>query len=677
MANVSVTARTGSGFSTTVTEDHFGSGFENRGQSTGEGPLREVIKKTDLPLVRYPGGSHTERYFDPAQYDNTLHQDIIQLGGKPETFEPMTTFLNNAKTLGYSVIMVIPTWRYFDTATRSLKSYARNEITKFVEKVLESGADIRAFEIGNEWFQFDAQSTKVWEGWTAKEFGELQSLIALAVHRAIEDYKTRNTLNSEADIWVQSSQDGNVDHDRSRTDDNLEIFGEFGVLEWAAVDGIVDHFYQKMGNDQPEHANGNDPLDPWYLDRDNWSPIARGDRLKADLAKLNLEFGNRDVVATEWNLRADRTGTPDGEVSGDDANITGLERLPMFLHLFARMIEAGVDAGSLFSIKALGDSNGGLSRKDDLDGDLTPTGLLFRMMRDSLPGTKLVNPGGGELTEADIVFKDANGQNAGLTFTYTGNDQTVIWFANGRGERLDLTANIAAYTSGSNVHVHATKLIFDPDAAGATTPVSAVADARTVGFSLDKIDGATQGDGRVAFHLDDFEVMQIVITKGRGVTLKGDDQTKGNDFLTGSVYNDDLIGYDGNDLLTGGGGEDRLSGGAGTDRLVGGVGTDRFVFNTALGASNVDTIEFFRPDVDQIRLENDIFKGLTAGRALDADRFAANTTGNATDASDRIIYETDTGKVFYDADGSGSGAKVLFAILENKPVLDSGDFIVI
>ncbi|MEH7829192.1 calcium-binding protein [Gemmobacter denitrificans] len=582
--------------------------------------------------------------------------------------------------------MVIPTWRYFDTKTRSLKSDARNEITSFVKKVLESGADIRAFEIGNAWHQFvklgdafkHASTATKLSGWTAKEFGELQSLIALAVHRAIEDYKTKNTLNSEADIWVQSGQKGEGDFDWSGTNDNLEIFGEFGVLEWASVDGIVDRFYQNTGDPNLGLENGNDPLDPYYFNRSKWPVLSRPDRIWDALDKLNLAYGNLDLVATEWNLRADRIENEEGEeLSGDDANITGLERLPLFLHLFARMIEAGVDAGSLFSIKALGDSNGGLSRQMDLDGDLTPTGLLFRMMRDSLPGTKLVNPGGDELTDADIVFKDANGQNAGLTFTYTGNDQTVIWFANGRGERLDLTANIAAYTSGSNVHVHATKLIFDPDAAGATTPVSAVADARTVGFSLDKIDGATQGDGRVAFHLDDFEVMQIVITKGRGVTLKGDDQTKGNDFLTGSAYNDNLMGYDGNDLLTGGGGDDRLSGGAGTDRLVGGVGTDRFVFDTALGASNVDTIEFFRPDVDQIRLENDIFKGLTAGRALADDRFAANTTGNATDASDRIIYETDTGKVFYDADGSGSGAKVLFAILENKPVLDSGDFIVI
>ncbi|MEH7829193.1 hypothetical protein [Gemmobacter denitrificans] len=99
MANVSVTARTGSGFSTTVTKDHFGSGFENRGQSTGEGPLREVIEKTDLPLVRYPGGSQTERFFDPAKPDNPLPRDVIDNDNETADFEPMTTFLTNAKRL--------------------------------------------------------------------------------------------------------------------------------------------------------------------------------------------------------------------------------------------------------------------------------------------------------------------------------------------------------------------------------------------------------------------------------------------------------------------------------------------------------------------------------------------------------------------------------------------------
>ena len=54
--------------------------------------------------------------------------------------------------------------------------------------------------------------------------------------------------------------------------------------------------------------------------------------------------------------------------------------------------------------------------------------------------------------------------------------------------------------------------------------------------------------------------------------------------------------------------------------------------------------------IDTIRLENAIFSGLGNG-ALAGSAFVSNTSGNAADASDRIIYEKDTGKLFFDKDG--------------------------
>ena len=41
-----------------------------------------------------------------------------------------------------------------------------------------------------------------------------------------------------------------------------------------------------------------------------------------------------------------------------------------------------------------------------------------------------------------------------------------------------------------------------------------------------------------------------------------------------------------------------------------------------------------------------------------------NTTGTATDANDRVLYDTNGGQLYYDADGNGAGARVLFAILD-------------
>jgi Ca2+-binding RTX toxin-like protein len=54
-----------------------------------------------------------------------------------------------------------------------------------------------------------------------------------------------------------------------------------------------------------------------------------------------------------------------------------------------------------------------------------------------------------------------------------------------------------------------------------------------------------------------------------------------------------------------------------------------------------------------------------------------NATGTAQDANDHLIYETDTGKLFYDADGIGAGAAIQFAALTGNPAISVADFQVI
>jgi hypothetical protein len=66
-------------------------------------------------------------------------------------------------------------------------------------------------------------------------------------------------------------------------------------------------------------------------------------------------------------------------------------------------------------------------------------------------------------------------------------------------------------------------------------------------------------------------------------------------------------------FLNGGGGNDVLVGNAGNDTLTGGAGADHFLFNTALGTTNVDRITDFARGVDKIVLGDDVFTALTAG----------------------------------------------------------------
>ncbi|MBP1859670.1 calcium-binding protein [Rhizobium herbae] len=146
---------------------------------------------------------------------------------------------------------------------------------------------------------------------------------------------------------------------------------------------------------------------------------------------------------------------------------------------------------------------------------------------------------------------------------------------------------------------------------------------------------------------------------------------------TGNILNNVITGNDGKNTLSGKDGDDMLSGGLGLDKLVGGAGRDSFLFKTALADSNIDRIMDFNIADDTIRLENGIFTVLTHTGALAASAFAINLTGAAGDASDRIIYEKDTGKLFYDADGSGSASGIQFALLSKNLALTAADFIIV
>lgn len=147
----------------------------------------------------------------------------------------------------------------------------------------------------------------------------------------------------------------------------------------------------------------------------------------------------------------------------------------------------------------------------------------------------------------------------------------------------------------------------------------------------------------------------------------------GKDRLIGNNSNNWLMSSGGNDTLMGGGGNDTLFGGSGNDSLQGGSGRDVFVFENQL-QRNVDVIVGFKHVDDTIRLENYYFRGLATGR-LEAGAFRANNSGFAADRTDRIIFEKDTGSLFFDSDGSGGAARVKFAVLSGAYQMpDYSDF---
>ncbi|MDX0444347.1 calcium-binding protein [Sinorhizobium medicae] len=151
-----------------------------------------------------------------------------------------------------------------------------------------------------------------------------------------------------------------------------------------------------------------------------------------------------------------------------------------------------------------------------------------------------------------------------------------------------------------------------------------------------------------------------------------------NNTLSGNTGNNTFSGFAGNDTIDGGLGNDLINGGLGNDSLTGGAGLDTFNFSNALDATNnVDTINGFVVADDTIRLENAVFTGIVGTGTLTAAQFVTNTTGLAADADDRIIYDSDTGRLLYDSDGDGAGGSVHFATVGTNLGMTASDFFVV
>lgn len=136
--------------------------------------------------------------------------------------------------------------------------------------------------------------------------------------------------------------------------------------------------------------------------------------------------------------------------------------------------------------------------------------------------------------------------------------------------------------------------------------------------------------------------------------------------LTGNAIRQTIIGNDGSNTIDGRGG---------SDVLRGNDGADRFVFSTAPSSGNVDRIVDFVAGEDTIALDNAVFTALGANGALSGAQFRIGTT--AADASDHVLYDSATGVLSYDRDGSGGLAKQAFAILTAGLALTADDFLIV
>jgi serralysin len=145
----------------------------------------------------------------------------------------------------------------------------------------------------------------------------------------------------------------------------------------------------------------------------------------------------------------------------------------------------------------------------------------------------------------------------------------------------------------------------------------------------------------------------------------------GNDWIAGLAGTDLVHGGDGDDIVGGQEGNDTLSGGYDQDELWGGSGADIFLFDTAVGAGADRLKDFSVAEGDMILLNHNVFSALGMGLLGSAFK-----VGAATSSSHHILYNSSTGDLSYDVEGSGSAAAVKIATLSPGTALSAFNFFV-
>jgi Ca2+-binding RTX toxin-like protein len=142
--------------------------------------------------------------------------------------------------------------------------------------------------------------------------------------------------------------------------------------------------------------------------------------------------------------------------------------------------------------------------------------------------------------------------------------------------------------------------------------------------------------------------------------------------LIGSDFSDSLTGNASANNLTGGAGNDTLTGLAAKDTLTGGAGADWFRYKATTEGGDTIT-DFSVADADRLVFTTSAFGGITA--VIDGTNFFASTNGAPSGTTAQFLYNTSSGLLSFDSNGSTVGGNVAIATLTGTPVISASSFL--
>ena len=310
-------------------------------------------------------------------------------------------------------------------------------------------------------------------------------------------------------------------------------------------------------------------------------------------------------------------------------------------------------------------------------------------------GQTLTGNGGANALDGGAGDDSLDGGGGADTMTGgTGNDTFYVEQAGdlvveSAGGGSDTVVTSVSYTLGAGQEIELLRTFGSSTTYAADLTGNEFAQSLVGNAAGNRLDGAGGADAMYGFGGDDTYLVDhagdlVVEAAGGGsdtviantsyALRNGQEVELLRTFGTSTTNAVDLTGNGFAQTIVGNAAANRIDGKGGADTLYGFGGDDQFAFTTALGGGNVDRIVDFQPGADEILLDDAVFAGLGLG-ALDP---AAFRTGSAAqDADDRIIYNSATGALFFDADGVGGAAAVQFAALDPGLPLAASDFTVI
>ncbi|MDG1470487.1 MAG: hypothetical protein P8Q26_02840 [Ascidiaceihabitans sp.] len=486
----------------TVQPTTFGGNFLFNRDELGDesGDFNALAAELGVESLRYPGGAITEFMFDLENPDSTVGYNIK---GEEQELVGLSDFLDFAEAEGKSVTIVLPTRNFLSDATDlNGNRFARFDdeiIQNFVTDVVRGeygDVPIDAFEIGNEYWGSG--------GMTSVEYGRLSSRMAAVIDETLDTLKGETVWLADTDVVVQAGtnynfsklddryvdiEDGQDTITQLEKDYGVELsdnaLRDNGTVNWTAVNNelLLDKF------DRPEEIEAVDAVVNHLYTRDH---DARED---PEFALNTIEqywgphFDGIKSYITEYNQKANTANF------GEDDY--GLKNAHELLNIVEELTDHGVDQAHVWPLSQL--TENALSRGFAFE-NLSPTGEMFKMMNEELPGLHAIQFDGAQGRETEA--SSANGSLNVHAFAEPG--KMVLYFASNTDENISYDVDLSGLIMGAE-DIDVTVLgVEDGDVPGNKNAAATVQERDS-----DKVvdDGVVQAD------LKPHEIMQIVIDK--------------------------------------------------------------------------------------------------------------------------------------------------------------------